>query len=252
MSEAEAQSAKVGVRQDGTVAVLELQREAKRNALNTTMCDAVADAVGQAVADGARAIVLTGAGPVFCAGADLSGDVYSGSFPHALVRMLETIESAPVPVIAAVGGPAIGAGLQLALACDLRVADERARFEIPVVKVGLAVHNWTVRKLTEMVGGGHARTMLLSAEPMGAELARATGLANRAGDRAVAEAWAAQLAGFAPLSLQHLKLVFNDDGGRSEATAEQNALFDRVWASEDKDEASRARRERRAPVFHGR
>src|SRR5699024_6530300 len=160
------------------------------------MCDAVTDAVGQAVADGARAVVLTGAGPVFCAGADLSGDVYSGSFPQALVRMLETVEAAPVPVIAAVGGRAIGAGLQLALACDLRAAGERARFESPVVKVGLAVHNWTVRKLTEMVGGGHARTMLMAAEPMGAEQACTAGLANRAGDLAAAEAWAARLAAF--------------------------------------------------------
>ncbi|QDQ96999.1 enoyl-CoA hydratase [Tomitella fengzijianii] len=251
MTGTDAESAKVGVLHEGAVAVLELQRQDKRNALNTSMCDAIREAVAAAAADGARAVVITGAGSAFCAGADLSGDVYSSRFPLALVHMLHTIEQVPVPVIAAVNGPAIGAGTQLAMACDLRVVDEGARFQIPVVKVGLAVHNWTVRKLTEMVGGGHARTMLLGAEQLDSERAGALGLANRIGDVAAAREWAAELAGFAPLSLQHLKMVFNDDGGRSKASDEQTELFNKVWASEDKSEASRARREGRAPRFQG-
>ncbi len=251
MSGTEAARPGVGVRREGDVAVVELQREDKRNALNTSMCDAIRDAVRGAESDGARVIVLTGAGTSFCSGADLSGDVYSSRFPLALVEMLHTIEHARVPVIGAVNGPAIGAGTQLALACDLRVAADGARFQIPVVKVGLAVHNWTVHKLTEMIGGGHARTMLLAAEPVDAARACELGLANRAGGMDEALRWAADVAGLAPLSLQHLKLVFNDDGGRSSATEEQAALFRRVWASEDKTEASRARREGRAPRFTG-
>lgn len=235
----------------GDVTTLELQRGEKRNALNTQLCDEVRAAVDEAVADGSRVIVITGQGTVFCAGADLSGDVYSSRFPHALVEMLGAVEGAPVPVVAAVNGPAVGAGAQLALACDLRVAASTARFQIPVVKVGLAVHDWTVRKLEEMVGGGHARTMLMGAESMGERQAVTLGLANRSGDLRAAQAWAAELAALAPLSLRHLKAVFNDHRGR-EATEEQNALFAAAWDSEDKAEASRARREGRAPVFRGR
>lgn len=238
-------------RRSGDVTTLELQRGEKRNALNTQLCDEVRTAVDAAVADGSRVIVVTGQGTVFCAGADLSGDVYSSRFPQALVGLLGAIEAAPVPVVAAVNGPAVGAGAQLALACDLRVAASTARFQIPVAKVGLAVHNWTVRKLAEIVGGGHARTMLMGAESMGARQAVASGLANRNGDLRAAQAWAVELAALAPLSLRHLKSVFNDDGGR-EATEEQNALFAAAWASEDKTEASRARREGRAPRFRGR
>lgn len=241
----------VASRRDGAVITLELRRQDKRNALNTAMCDAIREAVDHAVSDGARAIVITGEGTAFCAGADLSGDVYSGSFPLALVSMLDALQTAPVPIVAAVNGPAIGAGTQLALACDLRVVAGDARFAIPVVKVGLAVHNWTVHRLADMIGGGHARGMLMAAEPMGAERACALGLANRAGDLGVAEQWATELAALAPLSMQHLKLVFNDDGDRSVATAAQTALFNAVWASEDKTEASRARREQRAPRFQG-
>lgn len=235
----------------GDVTTLELQRAAKRNALNTQLCDEMRTAVDAAVSEGARVIVITGQGTVFCAGADLSGDVYSSRFPLALVEMLGAIEGASVPVVAAVNGPAVGAGTQLALACDLRVAASAARFEIPVAKVGLAVHNWTVHKLREIVGGGHARTMLMGAESMGARQAVTLGLANRSGDLRAARAWAAELATLAPLSLRHMKAVFNDDGGR-ESTEEQNALFAAAWASEDKAEASRARREGRAPRFLGR
>lgn len=245
----------VAGRREGDVITLELRRADKRNALNTAMCDAIKAAVqgaaGPDAQDPARAVVITGAGSAFCSGADLSGDVYSSRFPFALVEMLGAVEAAPVPVVAAVNGPAIGAGTQLALACDLRVVDDAARFRIPVVEVGLAVHNWTVSRLTEMIGGGHARTMLMAAEPVGAERACALGLANRAGDLASAQQWAARLAEFAPLSLQHLKMVFNDDKGRSEATEEQIAAFQAAWASEDKKEAGRARREGRAPRFQG-
>lgn len=242
----------IGTRRDGDVVILELQREDRRNALNTQMCDDIRVAAEAAVADGARVLVLTGSGAVFCAGADLSGDVYSGRFPLALVWMLDVLQTLPIPVIAGVNGPAIGAGVQLALACDLRVVAENGRFEVPVARVGLTVHNWTIRRLSDIVGGGAARTMLLGARPMLAAEAHERGLANSLGDLPAALDWARELSGLAPLSLKHMKMVFNDDGARDEATPEQAAAFQAAWNSEDKNEARSARKEGRAPTFRGR
>ncbi|WP_084611636.1 enoyl-CoA hydratase [Tomitella biformata] len=242
----------VEVRREGDVVVLELCREERRNALNTQMCDDIRVAAEAAVAEGARALLLTGRGDVFCAGADLSGDVYSGRFPLALVWMLDVLQTLPVPVLAAVNGPAIGAGVQLALACDLRVVAEDARFEVPVAKNGLTVHNWTIRRLSDVVGGGPARTMLLGARAMFAPEALERGLANVLGELPAALAWAHELAALAPLSLRHLKMVFNDDGARDQATPAQADAFQAAWNSADKNEARQARKEGRAPEFQGR
>ena len=112
----------LAIRRDGPVTVLELQREERRNALDLELCRALAAASQEAVDEGARVIVVTGAGTAFCSGADLGG-VYGDEFIEALYGMLHGLTRLPVPVIAAVNGPAIGAGTQLALACDLRVAD---------------------------------------------------------------------------------------------------------------------------------
>ena len=243
----------IGVRRDDSdVVVLTLLRADRRNALNTVMCDDIRTAAEAAVADGARAIVLTGEGDVFCAGADLSGDVYSGRFPLALVWMLDVLQTLPIPVVGAINGPAIGAGVQLALACDLRVAAADARFEVPVAKNALTVHNWTIRRLSDIVGGGAARTMLLGARPMLAEEALSRGLANSLGDGAAAIDWARELASLAPLSLRHMKMVFNEDGARDPATPAQAEAFQAAWNSADKNEARLARKEGRAPKFQGR
>lgn len=231
--------------------VLELRREDRRNALNTVMVEAIRGAAEQAVADGARVLVITGQGAVFCAGADLSGDVYQGDFPDRLVGMLDAIEALPVPVVAALNGPAIGAGVQLALACDLRVVAEAARIEVPVVKVGVAVHTWTMRRLAELLGG-RARNIMFAGEPMGAAELLERGFGNRAGGLAEAEAWAQELAGLAPLSLRHVKMAFNEDGARDPDSPGLNAALEAAWRSEDKDEARLARAERRRPVFKGR
>lgn len=242
----------IGTSRDGDVITLELQRVERRNALNTAMCVSLREAVDQAVADGARAIVLTGQGATFCAGADLSGDVYAEGFTESLFEMLHTIDSAPTPVIAAVNGPAIGAGTQLALASDLRVVAPQARFAIPAARLGISVDNWTVRRLVSLIGGGPARTMLLGAESIEANEAFARGLANKIGDLAAAREWAQRIAALAPLSLRHLKLVFNDDGTREDPTPEQTAALVAAWLSEDAQEARAARREKRPPVFKGR
>ncbi|NLE81545.1 MAG: enoyl-CoA hydratase [Rhodococcus sp.] len=242
----------IGTTRDGDVCTLELQRSDRRNALNTDMCVALRDAVTAAAEDGARAIVLTGEGSSFCAGADLSGDVYADGFTDTLLDMLHTIDSVPTPVIAAVNGPAIGAGSQLALAADLRVVAPEAKFAIPAAKIGISVDRWTAHRLALFVGGGPARTMLLGAEDMQADEAYARGLANKLGDLSVAQEWAQKIAVLAPLSLQHLKLALNDDGTQDEASEAQIAALHAAWKSEDAKEARAARQEKRPPVFRGR
>ena len=155
----------LGVTRDDDIVVLELQREERRNALNLELCQEIHAAVDDAVGGGARSIVVTGQGSVFCSGADLGG-VYGQEFLDALYGMLHHLTRVPVPIIAAVNGPAIGAGTQLAMACDLRVADETASFAVPTAKNGMAVDAWTIRTLAQLAGTGPARRLMLAAESL--------------------------------------------------------------------------------------
>ncbi|MET9285241.1 enoyl-CoA hydratase [Nocardia beijingensis] len=241
----------LGVSRDSDVVTIELQREERRNALNHELVTLLREAVLAAVADQARAIVLTGRGPVFSAGADLSG-VYSGDFLSGLLDMLHAIESAPVPVISAINGAAIGAGVQLALASDLRVIAPEAYIAVPAAKLGITVDRWTVRRLAALIGGGPARTVLLGAEQISADDAYTFGFANRIGTVADAQAWAKHIAALAPLSLRHMKLVLNDDGTREPETAQQRAALEAAWTSEDAKEGRLARQEKRPAKFVGR
>lgn len=240
----------INVSVDGGVGLIELDRPQRRNALDVATCTALVGAVAQLRSGGARALVVTGAGSSFCSGADF-GEVYSDGFRDALYAALHALTDAPVPVVAAVNGPAIGAGTQLAIACDLRVAAPGAVFGVPTARIGLAVDPWTVHRLAQLAGGGTARSILLACERVEAEQAHARGLVDRLGDRAAALALAAELAGLAPLTLAYTKLALD----RTDLPIDDPRLvaaFERCWASADLVEGRRAREERRTPVFHGR
>jgi enoyl-CoA hydratase len=230
---------------DGDVVVLELRREHRRNALDLDQCRSILAAAERAVAEGARVLVVTGAGTSFCSGADLTG-VYGDEFLQALYGMLHGLGRLPVPIVAAVNGPAIGAGTQLALACDLRVADETATFAVPTARNGMAVDAWTIRTLAAVAGGGPARRLMLAADSLDRDQALACGLVDRAGTLDDAVSWAHEIARLAPLALAHNKLVLN--GGSDQEVAE---TFAACWASDDVREALQARSEKRAPVFTG-
>ena len=220
----------IGVTREGHVTTLELQRPERRNALNSELVDGLRVAIEQAASEDVHAIVLTGQGTVFCAGADLSGDVLAADYPDRLIALNLAIDRAPMPVIGAINGPAIGAGLQLAMICDLRVVDPGAFFQFPIAKYGLALDNWSIRRLTSLVGYGRARAMLIAAEKLPAEVALQTGLANRLGTLADAQAWAAEIAGLVPASVQHSKRVLNDDGAYEDQWPAHKELFDKAWA----------------------
>lgn len=241
----------IGITQVEAVMTIELQRPERRNALNSELVDELREAVLKAGDGVTRAIVLTGQGTVFCAGADLSGDAFAADYPDRLIELHKALDAAPMPVIGAINGPAIGAGLQLAMQCDLRVVAPEAFFQFPTSKYGLALDNWSIRRLSSLVGHGRARAMLLAAEKLTAEAALQTGMANRIGTLEDAQAWGAEIAGLAPLAIQHAKRVLNDDGAIEEAWPVHKELFDKAWASQDVIEAQVARVEKRPPRFQG-
>lgn len=242
----------IGVSRDGAVLTLEMQRPERRNALNSELVDGLREVIEKAATEDVRAIVLTGGGHVFSSGADLSGGQgVADELPDKARALNIAIDQSPVPVIGAINGPAIGAGVILSMICDLRVAAPEAYFQFPVAKYGIALDNWSIRRLTSLVGAGRARGMLLAAERLTADDALATGMANRIGTLADAQAWAQEIAGFAPLALQHAKRVLNDDGAYEDAWPAHKELFDRAWASSDIIEAQVARIEKRPPNFKG-
>lgn len=198
-------------------------------------------------------VVLTGAGGHFCAGADLSG-VEDGSFTDLLRALLAALRDDPRPFLAAVDGAALGAGTQLAVACDLRVATAGARFGIPAAKLGLMVDHWTVQRLSLLAGAGPTRAMLLGAEIYGGEDAARFGFVQRVGTLDDALGWADEIAALAPLTLAGLKLALNRlemPVGRGD-DPEVHAAWDAAWRSSDLQEGIDAFRNRRRPVFHGR
>jgi enoyl-CoA hydratase len=241
---------------DGDIAVIEIDRHERRNALDAAHCDGLRAAVREQAAAGARALVITGAGSSFCSGADLGGfgdGVYDDTFRDALYAMLAAITGTAVPVIAAVNGPAIGAGAQVALACDLRVAAPAAAFAVPTARLGLAVDPWTIRRLTALAGGATAQTVLIGCDTLDAAAALRCGLASRLGDLAAALAWARELATLAPLTLAYSKQVLNSESEPASDPADSELLkaYEACWTSEDRAEGQRARADKRTPQFRG-
>jgi enoyl-CoA hydratase len=232
------------------VALLTIDRPERRNAVNAEMCEQLWAEVQAAVASEARAIVLTGAGGHFCAGADLGG-VEDDPFRKALAVLLRGLVDVPVATIAAVEGAALGAGTQLAVACDLRVAAPDARFGIPAAKLGLMVDHWTVRRLTRLAGEGPSRAMLLAAEQVDGDAAVRLGLAQRSGRLADAMEWAAAISELAPLTIAGHKLALNRLEQEPDADPDVDAAVLRAWSSADLVEGMAAFRERRPPTFRG-
>ena len=226
----------------GHVTVVTIDRPERRNAVDREALEALVAAL-DGCGDDVRALVLTGSGGHFCAGADLSG-VEDDSFTALLRSVLDRLRLAPFVTIAAADGAALGAGTQLAIACDLRIATPAASFGIPAGRLGLAVDVWTVDRLALLAGAGPARAMLLAAEVVKGDEAHRLGLVQRLGSLDDALAWADDVAALAPLTLQAHKAALEAQPGAA-------AAVDRAWASADLQEGLTAFRERRRPVFHG-
>ncbi len=235
----------------GPIAVITLDRPERRNAINLETLVQLDEAIEATSADPAkRALILTGAEGHFCAGADLSG-VEDAEFVAVLARVLDGLRNATFPTIAAVEGAALGAGAQLAVACDLRVAAADAMFGIPAAKLGLMVDQWTVRRLADVLGQGTARAVLLAADTISGERAFALGLVQRMGTIDLALEWAHHIATLAPLTILGHKIGLNQAEELPPTTPEYAAAFTRAWSSADLSEGLLAFRERRPPKFRG-
>jgi len=193
------------VEHDGTVGVITINRPARLNAVTPETGDTLRSAFLELEADSRiRAVVLTGAGRGFCAGADISGDV--GNARQVLLDMWNplviTMRSLQLPIIAAINGVAAGAGVSLALACDLRVAAKSARFELSFAKIGLMPDAGLSWLLPRVVGLGRANELALLGDRLSAPEARDWGLVNRLSEDGQALTDAVAMAGrFAELSV---------------------------------------------------
>jgi enoyl-CoA hydratase len=230
----------------GSVAVLTIDRPARRNAVDHDTLVEIGSAIDEAIDGDARAIVLTGAGGHFCAGADLTG-LEDAGFATVLRGVLDRLTSVPVATIAAVDGAALGAGTQLASFCDLRVATEKATFGIPAAKLGLMVDAATVARVVALAGAGPAREMLLAASTVDGRRAYDLGMVQRLGGLDDAVAWAEEIASLAPLTIAGHKLTLERDAN-DPAIAD---AFARAWSSADVSEGRAAFHERRKPDFTG-
>jgi enoyl-CoA hydratase len=158
------------------VAVLTLNRPAKYNALSAGLLTALHQRLGELAADpGLRALVLTGADPAFCAGLDLIEFGAGAAFP---ADALEPLLALDIPVIGAVNGAAITGGLELALACDFRIASERARFADTHARIGVTPAWGLTARLPQAVGPSWARQMSLTGDFVDAATALRIGLVN--------------------------------------------------------------------------
>lgn len=237
------------------VVVVTLDRPERRNALDHATLESLRDAITHAVDQRARVLVLTGAGGHFCAGADLTG-VEDEGFVDLLRSVLEGLHTAPFPVVAAVEGAALGAGTQLAMSCDLRIATADASFGIPAAKLGLTVDHWTVQQLARHAGDSLARVMLLGAEVLRGDRLYASGFVHRLVDAGgVAEpalAWARELRALAPLTIAAHKVMLGVAEHIEQPPPVAVEARAAAWASDDFQEGLAAFRERRAPEFRWR
>jgi 2-(1,2-epoxy-1,2-dihydrophenyl)acetyl-CoA isomerase len=249
------------------VATITLARPDAMNSLTVATKTELRDAVERARDDAAvRAVVLTGSGRAFCAGQDLrehaanleAGLVLAGTLEHHYDPIVLALSHMPKPVVAAVNGVAAGGGLSFALACDLRIASEKASFATSFTRIGLSPDSgmsWTLQRL---VGRAKALELLLLAEPVRAPEALELGLVNRVVPADELDATTAELADAIaagpPLALSMTKRELDNAGSSSLTQAlEIEALAQSVnVGTEDIREALTAYVERRPPEFKGR
>ena len=245
---------------EGRVGLIRLNRPAQLNALNDALMDELGAALLAFDADpGVGAIVITGSDKAFAAGADIAAmadwgymDVYQGAF---ITRNWETIRQVRKPVLAAVAGFAMGGGCELALACDIIVAAESARFALPEINLAMLPGAGGTQRLPRAVGKAKAMDMCLAARLLDAQEADRYGLVSRlVPDAELLERTLALAAQIASFSLPALMAIKESVNRAYEASLSEGVLFERRelyarFASEDAHEGMKAFLEKRKPQF---
>lgn len=253
--------------EDG-IATITLNRPEQLNAFTPIMLEEVAQAVEEARDDDAiRVLVLTGAGRAFCSGGHVktmgqavgeAAKTVGRQRLRGIHQMQSGLHNLNKPTIAAVNGPAVGGGLDLAMNCDLRIASDRATFSEIYVKLGLAPGAGGTYSLPRLVGLPKALELAMTGDFLDAQEALRLGLVNKVVPHeelvAATKELATKLAANAPLSVQHIKrAVYRSLNMSLEETLEYMAfVVERLRQTEDHKEALSARAEKRPPVFHGR
>lgn len=249
---------------DGGIAVVTLNRPEVRNAVDRHMAEALQQALDAAADPAIRVVVLTGAGGAFCAGQDLRVVLDDGDLPSAGAAVRQTwnpvvlrLRRLEKPVIAAIGGPAVGAGMSLALACDVRIASARAVLSLGFTRIGLMPDAGMTWLLPRLVGFGRALELMLSARHVPAPEALGLGLVEFVvpEDRLMDEARAmASLLAQGPtvafgMGKQAMTRSFQQS--LEDALELEADLQDQVGRTGDAAEGVRAFLEKRLPAFRG-
>jgi len=248
--------AKVEWRVEGAIRAVTLNRPEKRNALDSEMLESLAAVFAEPPSEAERAAVIRANGPVFCAGLDLRARAGMGANP--IERMLHTLETYPLPVVAVVHGDAIAGGNELALHCDLVIASRSARFGMSLAQIGLAPSWFLMKKLLEVAGPVTTRRILFLGDPLPAarlyELGVISHLADPEALEATARAVLDRLAANAPLSLKAMKQLLLREMAFRDGIAHDDIdkLTDGARRSADAREGIAARLEKRAAKFQGR
>jgi enoyl-CoA hydratase/carnithine racemase len=253
----------------GHVGVISLNRPGARNALTYTTYRELEETIREATV---RCLVVTGVDPAFCSGDDVKQIMAAGidrrsaagapnpssGRPPTITPAADALLSTDIPVIAAVNGPAVGWGMELALMADIRIASERARFGELFVKRGLCCDVAGLGRLAQLVGRAEAAQLLFTGRVIDADEARRIGLVSQVVGheelRPVALALAEEIAANPPLAVQRLKrgLRLALDPDWAELGAWVSASLAELFRTEDHKEGVAAFLEKRAPTFEGR
>ncbi len=242
------------------IATVTMNRPDKRNAMNQAMVDRFEAVLGELEASReVRVVVVRGAGTVFSAGRDLAEmrAHEDSDTDRGVADLFHRVERCPHPTIAMIQGDAYAGGCELALHCDLRVAAERARFAMPLGRIGRVVPFTLGQKLIEIVGAAHTREILLVGRPIDARRAHEIGMVHHVVPLADLEKttddMARVIAGNAPLSMRGMKATILRALSLRERIdhADIDELTARARRSQDAREGVRAMLEKRPPRFTG-
>ena len=227
------------------------------NALTKALAEALLQAIDELAANPGRVIVVTGRPDGFSAGGDIGrfGELEDQAAAHLFVRrvqnLFDRVAAIPSPVIAAIHGFALGGGLELALACDIRVAAPNARLALPETRWGLLAGAGGTQRLARLVGPGAAKLMMYTATPVDAAQALRIGLVDRVADDPLAEALliAQQIAGNSPGAVRRVKRCVDEGLSLAEGLELEARLWSELIPLGDHAEGAAAFFARRAPRY---
>ena len=254
---------KLDVNKETKVAKLILNRPNRANAFNADFITEINKALGELENDdNARCVVVTGAGANFCGGADFAafaaGEADAAiNFSEAPHEVFTRIETYPKPVIAAINGPAMGGGLELALACDIRIMNKTAIVRLPELTLSVIPGAGATHRLGQLIGWARAKEMILLSDPVNADKALAWGLVNSIAEpkdfNKLVDETAAKLAGGPPLALKLVKglLYYGAQADQRTALYLEAMVSGDIALTKDLNEGITAMNSRRPPKFTG-